>query len=77
MAGYIPISCSLHDELEAAATLGKPCEVVHRVDGVETITTGRVVDLYARAGVEYLLLDNKKEIRLDHLLRFNGQKFEV
>ncbi len=77
MAEYRPISCSLHDELEAAATLRKPCEVVYRVDGVERVVTGRVVDLYARAGVEWMLLDNKKEIRLDHLVRFNGKSFEV
>lgn len=75
MAEYKPISCSLHDELEAAATLRKPCEVIYRVAGVETVMTGRIVDLYARDGVEYLLLDNKKEIRLDHVVRFNGQSF--
>jgi hypothetical protein len=40
------------------------------------MVTGRVVDLYARAGVEWMLLDNKKEIRLDHLVRFNGKSFE-
>jgi len=77
MAEYIPISCSLHDELEAAATLRKPCEVVYRVDGVEQVVTGCIADLYAREGVEFMLLDNKKEIRLDYLTRFNGKSFEV
>ena len=75
MAEYKPISCSLHDELESAATLRKLCDVVYRVAGGETVTTGRIVDLYAREGAEYLLLDNGQEIRLDYLVRLNGQNF--
>jgi len=75
MAEYRPISCSLHDELESASTLRKLCDVVYRVAGVDTVTTGRIVDLYAREGVEYLLLDNGQEIRLDYLVRLNGQSF--
>lgn len=75
MADYIPISCSLHDELEAAATLRQMCDVVYGTGGDKTETNGVIDDLYARDGVEYLRLDSGLEIRLDHLIRLNGKDF--
>ncbi|MFT5368982.1 MAG: Rho-binding antiterminator [Candidatus Latescibacterota bacterium] len=75
MSDYIPISCSLHDELEAAATLRKLCDIVYRVDGEDRVVTGGIADLYARNQIEYLLLDSGVEIRLDCLIQFNGKDF--
>ena len=46
MSHYPPISCSLHDELEAAATLQKLCDIVYRVDGEELTVTGQIADLW-------------------------------
>lgn len=75
MPEYIPISCSLHDELEAAATLRKTCDIVYCVDGEGRNVTGLIADLYAREQIEYMLLDTGLEIRLDDLLQFNGKAF--
>jgi transcriptional antiterminator Rof (Rho-off) len=75
MSHYTPISCSLHDELEAAATLQKLCDIVYRVDGEELTVTGQIADLYAQDQIEYMQLDNGLKIRLDDLIRFNGKAF--
>ncbi|MDA0709547.1 MAG: hypothetical protein O3B73_04970 [bacterium] len=75
MSDYFPISCSLYDELESAATLRNPCNVVLCVDGETRSLTGRITDLYSRHGVEYLLLDGLVEIRLDGIHYVNGISF--
>lgn len=75
---YRPIACSLHDELEARATLGRECEVRYRRDDGkgENVARGRIRDIYARAGVEYLLLEGGSEIRLDHIVAVDGIAFQ-
>ncbi len=75
---YRPIACSLHDELEARATLGRESEVRYRrADGSgEDVARGRIRDIYARAGVEYLVLDTGLEIRLDHIVAVDGIAFQ-
>lgn len=75
MADYTPISCALHDELEAVATLRKKCDIVYGTNGNVFEASGVIADLYARDGIEYLCLDGGLEIRLDHLIGVNGKDF--
>jgi len=75
MSDYTPISCSLYDFLEAAATKHTVCEIVYAVTGGTETILGRIDDLYSKSGVEYLRLENGFEIRLDALIYFNGQRF--
>ena len=75
MAEYIPISCSLHDELESAATLRQKCEILYQDRSDTCKVVGVIADLYARDGVEYLRLDSGLEIRLDQLVRLNDKDF--
>lgn len=75
MSDYIPISCSLHDELESVATLRKVCEILYWEAGKTHKIVGVIVDLYARDRVEYLRLDNGLEIRLDGVTALNGKAF--
>ncbi len=68
MTDYQPIDCGVHDRLESYATLGSVCDVRFVApDGSERSASGRIVDVFARDGAEYLRLDDGTEIRLDRL----------
>jgi Rho-binding antiterminator len=70
---YRPIDCSLHDRLEALATLRQECDVVYRnADGERRETRERIVDVFARAGEELVKLESGTEIRLDRLEAVDG-----
>ena len=71
---YEPISCSIHDELLALASLRRSCELsVLLADGREETVAGVIVDVYARAGGEYLQLRDGPTFRLDRIRALNGQ----
>jgi Rho-binding antiterminator len=66
---YRPIDCSLHDHLEAAATLGKPLSVTYRAgDGTEVHVEDRIVDIVSSGGVEFVRLEKGRLVRLDDLV---------
>ena len=69
---YKSIGCSYYDTLEAYATQRTVCDVVY-VDGEEQHTNGRIVDVFAKEGAEYLRMENGIVIRLDHLVSINGE----
>jgi Rho-binding antiterminator len=71
---YIPISCEVHDELLAFATLRQECEitVVLSEGRVEPIR-GIIVDVYSRDGAEYLQLRDGSTFRLDQIQALNGK----
>lgn len=62
MSDYDPIDCSLYDRYEAAATLRQLVEL-RLTDG--TLRTGRIRDLQVRDKVEWMVLDQAPDIRLD------------
>lgn len=71
---YHPIDCGVHDELLARATLGRPAEIVYiDGDGVERTVRDRILDVFARERAEYMRLASGLEIRLDKLVRLDGQ----
>jgi transcriptional antiterminator Rof (Rho-off) len=64
MSDYTPIDCSLYDRYEAAATLRHQVEL-HLTDG--TTRTGRILDLQVRDKIEWMVLDQAPDIRLDRI----------
>ena len=74
---YRPIDCSLHDRLEAAATLGRTCTVAYRQDDAIHVIEDVIVDVFARAGAEYLKTASGLEIRLDRVEALNGMPFHA
>lgn len=65
---YQPIACSFHDRLEALATLRAPVSIRYLDESGATVEVrGRIADLYAREGAEFLRTDAGVEIRLDRL----------
>lgn len=68
---YEPISCDVHDQLEAAAVKKYDVELVFDAQGVRQRERGQVSDVYTREGAEFAKLrngDGEREIRLDQIV---------
>lgn len=73
---YTPIDCSLHDRLEAIATLRRTVAiVVQDADGTRREIADRLVDVFARSGEEFVRTAGGEEIRLDRLESVDGVPF--
>jgi Rho-binding antiterminator len=72
---YHPISCSFHDLLEAHATSGKTVQIRFRdAAGAEQARHAIIKDLFARDGVEYLLMSTGETLRMDEIIEVNGAR---
>ena len=71
---YKPIDCGVYDQLEVLAMRRTPCVVEFRDDdGSEETIEGPIVDVFSKAGEEFVKLSGDRFVRLDHLVRINGQ----
>lgn len=70
---YKPIDCSFHDVLLAKATRKEKCRFVFALaaDDVRHIE-GKILDVYTKAGEEFMQLDNGQTFRLDSLKQLDG-----
>lgn len=69
MHPYQLIACSLHDELEALATLRQTCEIQYRqADGAGHTVTSKIVNVYSRNRADFIQLQDGTVIRADHLI---------
>jgi len=76
MTDYVPISCDLHDRLEALATLRKRCQIIYQAAHNETIETfDTIADVYTKNEEEFAVLGSGKTIRLDRLVEVDGQSY--
>jgi Rho-binding antiterminator len=76
MTDYVPISCDLHDRLEALATLRKRCRIVYRTTNGETIGTfDTIADIYTKNKEEFAVLGSGESTRLDMLIEVDGQSY--
>ncbi|WP_419765779.1 MAG: transcriptional antiterminator Rof [Arcobacter sp.] len=72
---YNPISCEFFDQLDVAIKRKIPSTIIYfNKDEILTIK-GLVDTLIVIKGKEYLVLDNKQQIRLDLVISFNGKKY--
>ncbi|MTI30871.1 hypothetical protein [Xanthovirga aplysinae] len=69
---YNPISCNYYDRLEHWATRGEEVNIVFWENGRKQEVMARIKNLFVRAKVEYMLLDNGLELRLDYLVSVEG-----
>ncbi len=73
MTDYVPIDCNYYDELEALATLRKDAEIVYLSEPKEELfTTSIIKDFFIQDKVEFMVLANGLEIRLDRIVSVNG-----
>ncbi|MEJ1296100.1 MAG: Rho-binding antiterminator [Candidatus Sedimenticola sp. (ex Thyasira tokunagai)] len=74
MNDYQPISCKLHSEYELLAIRQKT--VYLQLAGKHERLMGKILDIYTRERVEYLLLEtasgDSHEIRLDSINSLNS-----
>lgn len=68
---YKPISCSLYDKMESDATLGKTSDIKYRKRKEIVSVQSRIKTFKVKDGIEYMILEDGSEIRLDHLTQFN------
>jgi Rho-binding antiterminator len=65
---YRPIDCGVHDRIESWAVRRTPVTLRFADDeGRERERAGRIVDVFARDGAEFLVLHDRTEVRLDRL----------
>jgi Rho-binding antiterminator len=72
---YNPISCDFFDQLEIAIQRKIPSTIVYFNNDEILTSKGLVLTLIVIKGKEYLVLNNKQEIRLDLIISFNGKKY--
>ena len=66
---YHPINCEFHDVLEATATQRRSVPIQYLdAQGMAVDVHARIVDLGARAGAEYMQLDDGSTVRLDRIV---------
>ena len=76
MDHYQPISCQLYDYIEQAATLRQEVVILYKSEGRDSNSiSGIVTDIFSLNKEEYLKINNEVEIRLDHILIFDGHNF--
>lgn len=72
-SNYTPINCEFHDVLEATATTRRRVAIVFiGEDGQHETVQARITDLQASNGVEHMLLDDGRRIRLDAIVSVDG-----
>lgn len=64
---YKPISCSFYDRLEAAATQKKKVDLQYFRHGSLVSLQTTIKTLHIRNKVEYMVLEDDSEIRLDKI----------
>ena len=70
---YEPVNCEFHDILESLATQRKRVKIEIRTEtGAVVARVATIADVFAKAGCEYLKLDDGEFIRLDALIAVDG-----
>jgi Rho-binding antiterminator len=73
MTDYLPIDCNYYDELEALATLRKDAEILYLSEADEALfIISLIKDFFIQDKVEFMVLANGLEIRLDRIVSVNG-----
>ncbi|HQV31575.1 MAG TPA: hypothetical protein PKV71_06855 [Calditrichia bacterium] len=65
---YQPINCGFHDRLESLAILKKTVGITFRDGASNRTVTGIIHDVFARGKEEFISIDGKMLIRLDHIV---------
>ena len=72
---YEPIDCTLHDRIEAHASLGETVPITYREGDRILTTTDRIVDWFVSDNAEYMRTATDLIVRLDHVVSIAGVDF--
>lgn len=71
---YRPINCSYYDVLESHATIGDLIEIVLKTkEGNNQSFNDRIINLEARNGEEFVIMESGNVFRLDTIVSINGE----
>jgi Rho-binding antiterminator len=74
-SAYVPIAPEFYYLLETLAMKRQPAQIGFvDADGIEQQRTTTITDVYAREGVEYLLMGSGETVRLDRLVKVDGHR---
>ena len=76
MKPYQPINCNFYDILEATAVKRKTVSIVIIEDNIQKTIESKIIDLYAKDSIEYMIMENDKTIRLDQIVSVDGVVLE-
>lgn len=72
---YQPINCNYYDEIVLIIMRKKKCLIhFYNEKAKEEKLNGLIIDVYAREKVEYMKLEDGKEIRLDQIIALDDKK---
>ena len=71
---YQAINCKLYDQLLLWSTRKTICHVTLKSSENEDLQ-GIITDVFTKDKVEYMCLDQKEVIRLDHIMKINNMLF--
>ena len=72
---YQPINCNYYDEIVLVIMRRKKCLIhFYNEEKIEEKLKALIIDVYARDKVEYMKLEDGKEIRLDQLIALDDKK---
>jgi Rho-binding antiterminator len=72
MKAYQPINCNFYDILEATAVKRKTVPIIILEDNIQKTIETKIIDLYAKDSIEYMVMENDKTIRLDQIVSVDG-----
>ena len=75
---YKAINCNLYDQLLLWSSRKVVCDIFFTDPTVEIIHNlkGIITDVFTKEKIEYLKLDDKQIIRLDHIKEINNISFD-
>ena len=72
MKPYLPIDCNFYDILEATAVKRKTVPIIIIENNIQKTIESKIIDLYAKDSIEYMVMENDKTIRLDQIVSVDG-----
>ena len=71
---YKPIDCNYYDELVLLAMRKKSVEIFYKDESNDTLRIVSIIkDITTKNKVEYIVLEDELQIRLDHLIKVDGE----
>lgn len=71
---YKPIDCNYYDELVLLAMRKKSVEIFYKDESNDTLRIVSIIkDITTKNKVEYIVLEDELQIRLDHLIKVDGK----
>ena len=72
MKPYQPLDCNFYDVLDATSIKRKTVPIIIIEDNIQKTIETKIIDLYAKDSIEYMVMEDNKTIRLDQIVSVDG-----